>query len=214
MNLIRGTVFLCAWLALAQAGLGAETAPTNNPPAVVRPAGPGIFEIGVIRLDSIKREISFPAEVNMREGQIEYLVVSSIGKLHESIFKTQAEPFHIHTAALLLNGNSNTSALPVEANVELESRSRPAAEFVKNTEKDAPMEQSAWRYRGSRITEGIFLAQRDGSILALIEDADALVDNPGPDAKKDEIWQPITSLLPPVGHSVRITLKFPEKKKE
>lgn len=210
MKLLRGTALFCAWLALV-ASHGAET--TNTPPPV-RLIGPGIFEVGAVRLDSLKREISFPAQVNMREGQIEYVVVSALGKLHESIFKSEGEPFHIHTAALLLNGRANTNPLPVEVRIEIEGRSHTIAEVVRNTEKNAPMDQKSWRYRGSRISEGVFLAQRDGSIISLIEDPDALVDNPGPDREKDEIWEPIPAPLPPIGHPVRIHLKFPEQKKE
>ena len=74
------------------------------------------------------------------------------------------------------------------------------------------MQQSTFRYRGSRTVDRAFLAQRDGSIVALIEDSDALADNPGPDRKKDEIWQPLTTKLPPVGQTVRVTLKFPPEK--
>src|SRR5690606_180309 len=150
------------------------------------------------RVDALKREVSFPAEVNMREGQLEYVVVSPIGKLHESIFKTPAEPFHIHTAALLLIGSDQPETPPaVTVHVEIEGKSILAAALVRNTETDAPMNQAIFRYQGSRTVEKLFLAQRDGSIVGLIEDPDALVDNPGPDRKKDEIWEPLADKLPP-----------------
>ena len=204
---------LCLPLLAANLALCAEP-PTNAPPSLVRPTGPGAFQIGEVHLDSGKREISFPATVNMREGQVEYLVVSAIGKLHESIFKTAAEPFHIHTAVLLLTGENNTNRPPVFVLVESLGQSRPAAELIRNTEKDAPLQLPSWRYQGSSINEGSFLAQRDGSIVAVIEDRDALIDNPGPDRKKDEIWQPIPSALPQIGQPVRITLKFAQEKKE
>src|SRR4051812_6510712 len=79
-----------------QAAFAAET---NS---AARQLGPGIYEIGLVRVDAIKRQLTLPAQVNMLEGPIEYVLVSAIGKLHESIFKTDAQPVHIHTAALLL----------------------------------------------------------------------------------------------------------------
>lgn len=216
MNFISRSTLLLALAALPAANpASAENPFTNTPPAIVRPAGPGIFEIGLARVDAFKREISFPAEVHMRQGQVEYLVVSAIGKLHESVLKTRAEPFHIHTAALLLIGADETNHPPdVAIEVEIEGEATPAAGLIRNTETSAPMNQPILRYQGSRTSEGVFLAQRDGSIVALIEDPDALVDNPGPDRKKDEIWEPFTAKLPPVGQPVRITLKFTQEKKK
>ena len=213
MNRLAGLAVL--WVALVGGGPArGQLVPSNAPPAVVRPAGPGIFEIGVVRVDAAKRAVSFPAQVNMLEGQIEYIVVSAIGKLHESILKTEAEPFHIHTAALLLLGKGQTNAPEVKVTIELEGQTLGPSDLVRNTEKNAPMDQKSWTYRGSRISEGIYLAQRDGSIVALIEDPDALVDNPGPDRKKDEIWEPNKRHLAAIGQPARVTLSFAEERKK
>lgn len=202
--LIVGLLCLPAFLGI----FGAET----NPPAIKQTA-PGVFEIGLVRIDSATREVSFPAEINMREGQIEYVVVSAIGKLHESIFKTPAEPFHIHTAALLLLGGGQTNQpAMVEVAIEMDGATAPASDFVLNTEQNTTMKPTRWSYLGSRMVDGVFLAQRDGSIVSLIADPDALLENPGPDKEKDEIWQPATAKLPVVGQPARVKITFPKGK--
>jgi hypothetical protein len=48
--------------------------PTNTP---VKQIAPNLFEIGIVRLDSKNRTITIPTTVNMNEGQIEYLLVST-----------------------------------------------------------------------------------------------------------------------------------------
>src|SRR6185503_8141895 len=62
---------------------------------------PGLFEIGKLRLDQAKGTISFPAAVNLREGPIEYLLVAEYGKIHESLLRTEVDPYSIQLALLL-----------------------------------------------------------------------------------------------------------------
>src|SRR5687768_1931326 len=66
---------------------------TNSIPAelstnsLLKKVDAGIFEIGKVRLDSAQKTITLPAVVNMDKGPVEYLLVSSTGKLHESVFR-------------------------------------------------------------------------------------------------------------------------------
>jgi len=70
------------------------------------------------------------------------------------------------------------------------------------------MSRGNWVYNGSRIVEGTFLAQRDGSLVSIISDQDALINNPRPGRENDEIWQVNTNTVPPVGTAVQITIKL------
>ena len=71
------------------------------------------------------------------------------------------------------------------------------------------MTRGEWRYNGSRVVEGNFLGQREGSIVAVIADPDALSNNPRPGRDNDQIWQVHTNAVPPVGTPVRITIQLP-----
>ena len=69
------------------------------------------------------------------------------------------------------------------------------------------LDPGPWFYNGSRILEGgEFVAQQGGSIVSLIFDPDALVNNPHPDRDNDDLHFPNTSRLPPVGTAV--TMEF------
>ena len=72
----------------------------------IREISPGIFALGEVRIDKEQRAVSFPARLNLDEGPMEYFLVTSWGKTHESILKTDTEPFRIHLAMLLLDTNA------------------------------------------------------------------------------------------------------------
>jgi hypothetical protein len=166
--------------------------------------------LGEVRVNPSALAISFPAELNQRTGLVEYLVVHESGKVHESIFKTKIGAQQIHTAALLFADKNSTNALPKIKTIQVawNEKKFDAAELILDKKKNRALRETKWGYRGSRLVEGIFLAQRDGSIIAIMEDRDALVDQATPDASDDENWQPLTENLPAVGTPVTITVNF------
>jgi len=144
----------------------------------VRQISSGLYEIGLVRVDAQKRRLTLPAQINMVEGPIEYVLVSAMGKLHESILKTDAQPIHIHTAALLLLKEPPTTNAPpkVQVFVELpDGRIVPADSLIVDATTKKPLPKDDWRYLGSRSVDGTFIAQRDGSILAIMADPDTLM---------------------------------------
>ena len=66
-----------------------------------------------------------------------------------------------------------------------------------------------WVYNGSRSSQGVFLAQQDGSIVSLIADPGALVNNPREDRENDELWIVNTNTVPAVNTEVQITFELP-----
>src|SRR5688572_23652331 len=149
----------------------------------------GRLQIGLVTLDPKEKSLSFPAAVNIRTGLVEYAVVTTNGKVHESIFKTEAEPFHIHTAMLLLGARLETNIdataffdpkreipgpkLKIDVIIPgPHSRTNLIDRFVRNAQDKTPRENQIpfWIYNGSRFSDGTFLAQREGSIISLIAD--------------------------------------------
>src|SRR5688572_29653218 len=63
-------------------GSPANAAITSTNATVVK-VGPGRFQIGEVRISQPERTVSFPATVNLRDGNIEYVVVAVTGKTHE-----------------------------------------------------------------------------------------------------------------------------------
>ena len=73
--------------------------PRFQPPKEV---SPGVFEVGTVRLDKNTNTVTFPAKVNMADGLVEYLLVTSKGSTHESVLVSDAGPQNVHVAMLLL----------------------------------------------------------------------------------------------------------------
>ena len=63
-----------------------------------------------------------------------------------------------------------------------------------------------WVYTGSAVIEGQFLAQTDGSIIAIYRDFSALIDNASPGGENDEIWFVKEGAVPAVGTPVTVTI--------
>lgn len=199
------------------------TAGVTNPP--LRQIGPGVFQIGGVLLNKEKRTIQFPGVVNMTQGQVEYLLVHETGKTHESVLKTSVEPYHIHLAALLLrpkktpephripggppdDPSGQKTGIVVRWQTGTEPREIPGEELVFNIGSRAAMPRADWIYNGSRVIDGTFLGQRDGSVASVITDPDALLNSMRPGRDKDDIWQVNTNTVPPVNTPVQITLQF------
>ena len=197
---------------------GAET---NLP---VRSLGGGLFQVGEVTIDQSNRTVRFPASVNLREETIEYAVVHRTGKTHESIFRTAARPQDIQFALLLLGARplmtnrfgADGKALPLGDRVRIAAawtnqgvRVEFAMEdLVLDKQTKRTLSRGEWIYNGSNFSEGAFAAQRDGSIISTHIDPDALINNPRPGRENDDLYVPVTALLPAIGTPVEITIRL------
>jgi hypothetical protein len=180
------------------------------------------MQIGLVEIDRKTRTVSFPAKVHAVEGLIEYLLVNSKGKVHVSLFVTEAEPQDIHVACLLA-GWGKKEAAPVLIEASWESNGPPRREPVENLvafakghpqgETDGHLAPGPWTYAGSMIDAGGFAATREGSVVSLIGDPAALVTNPRPGHEDDTLHVPNSKLLPASGFPIKISIRpAPEKK--
>ena len=199
-----------------------ESAPPANTNFVLKTITNGVFEIGRVRLDQQRRAVTLPAFVNLRDGALEYLLVTSNGKTHESLLRTDAEPYHIHVAMLLLGartaGTNALSEAPADSipgerilvEVAWEKKSKQfrarAETFVLDRKRRIPMSKGDWVYNGSRLREDGFAAQFDGSIISLITDPDALVNNPRPGREDDDNWLAKPGKLPAFNEPVEVII--------
>lgn len=207
----RLLVALCAFVLV-----GAAAEPDASLQTAARQVSAGIYEIGKVRVDARARTVAIPAQINMLEGAIEYVLVSALGKLHESILKTDAEPMHIQAAALLLLAQPPSSNKPASLRIDLElpnGKTIPADSSVLDAMTNKTLPPADWSYIGSRIVEGSFLAQRDGSIISIVADPDSLIQSGRINADDDDRWRPAKTDLPAIGTPVKVILKFPEAKK-
>jgi len=193
-------------------------------PEVTR-LGQGIYRIGEIRIDKNERSLSLPAEVNQRQGLLEYLLVRIGGKTHESLLRTKVEPYHLQVAFLLLGLAPTDKPLAFQGDPE-RPRGKPVQIFIsyrdaagremrvkaeewvarKSGETVQPAGRLEWVYTGSAVVNGRLIAQNEGSIIATYHDPVALVDNASAGGESDKVWLPLASRLPPVGTPVTVTV--------
>lgn len=188
----------------------------------------GKLRIGLVTLDRVARTIRFPATVNMTEGPVEYAVVTATGKCHEAVFVTRVSPRDVHLAMLLLGvkpgvlktGPDQRLEVPagaaVKATVEWETNGPPAKHPLASTialadgspeqTSGATLTDEPWVYNGSVFDAAGFRVLREGSLISLIGDDAALLNNPGSDRDRDDIHTPNKSLLPRQGMPVTIVL--------
>jgi len=229
----RGIRFLAAYGCLLAVVAAAADA-TNSP---LRQISPDVFELGAVQFDKARKTVHFPAQLNMNEGLIEYLLVNAKGKTYESLLKTDADPYHIQLALLFLGArgapqtpallnapsepfhvNHKGQAAPVIAgdpvSIELswrtdgQEKTVRAEDWIVNLDAKTNAARGHWTFNGSRVVNGTFIAQRDGQIVAMIDDIDAMVNNPRAGHDNDQIWQINSIAPPPLNTMVEVTLKL------
>lgn len=205
-----------------------------SPPSI-REISPGIFQVGGVKLEKAARRVSFAAKLNMTDGSLEYLLVTTLGKTHESVLATDVEPQHLQVAMLLLGAKGMQAApltnapaggpvaqsqagernppLPGEA-VLIEvawtqagkAQRRRIEELVFNKRAKEPMAKGEFTFTGSRVWQGRFIAQTEGSIIALITDPDAVFNNPRPSRDADDTWVVRKQDVPPQDTPVEVSI--------
>ena len=187
-----------------------------------------MLQVGTVKLMKKAREVHIPVTIEMHEGPIEYLVVTGRGKVHESLLVTTAEPYHVQVAMLLLNAKGSGGKLIPEdekmpipgqpVDIELhwkengETKKARIEQFVQTVRpKLQPAKKGPFIFNGSRVFEGQFLAQRDGSIVSLITDNAAQFNNPRLGRDDDELWRPQPKGLPSVDSKATVVIRLLKK---
>ncbi len=193
---------------------------------VIEKVSPGIFRIGDVQINKKELSVTFPAEVNMDRGLLEYLLVRLGGKTHESLLRTKVDPYQLQVAFLLLGYEGTNQPLAGQGDPRT-----PTGDAVTITVsltdpsgKPAPVDYTGWMcklidnkrvtistldwvYTGSVVMDGRFIAQMGGSIIALYHDPAALVDNASKGGDSDKIWFVREGAVPPVGTPVTVTIQ-------
>lgn len=220
-----------SWLAAQTATV--EVKHEKPKPAIEKLAN-GKFKKGLITFDQATREISFPATIEVTEGVIEYVLVNSKGKVHESLFLTDILPSNLNIVLKLLNYKESRELMPiivngrfsnqlhqVEDSIKKASRlsvwvtlgegdtakSHLINELITNLHTKQDMAPTPFVNGGSTIRHGKFSADINGDIIALLTDYTALLNYPGEDRMDDTLWTPHTKRLLDNGAKVIITLK-------
>jgi len=192
----------------------------------LKKVSPGVFRLGDIEITKKDRSISFPAQVNMDKGLLEYLLVTRSGKTHESLFRTNVRPYDLQLAFLLLGYKESDKPLRYQGDPAIPKGEpvvikithtnadgkavtiNPEEWVVKmNQNKPQTVKKLDWVYTGSIVANGNFLAQAQGSIIAIFHDPIAMMDNVTKGGESDKVWFVREGTVPPPGTPVTLTIR-------
>lgn len=205
------------------------------PEVSVKKIGENRYRLGEIEFDAKTREIRFPVAVNQREGgPIEYLLVRETGKVHESILTTAVSPLHLQIVMKLLRyrgGNGDVfnrllapEILEKEGGKEADrgeavsflfepegGKAVPVYELIIDGESAEAMKPGDWIYTGSAVQEGSYMAEAEGSIIAIYLDHLAMFNMTREGADLDERWGARHTVIPEIGTKGTLVIRAGEK---
>jgi len=218
-----------------------STLPAPDQP--VAPVEPPIKEldadrvqIGDVILNRKTREIRFPAAVNMADGELlEFALVHTNGKVHESLLVTEVSATNINLAFKLLrypaseefyaiiekDGTMSNEFPKVADDVKAGARLKVSVEWDDagktrtasindwishgSTGEQMPA-ADPWVYGGSRVRDGKFVPDLTGDYIAIFLSNAALINFSGKDNNSDEVWLPFPKRVPPEGTKVTVII--------
>lgn len=110
---------------------------------------PGVFRIGKLRLDKIRRSITFPGRINQDKDLIEYVLVTPMGPTHESLLTSEVQPTDLHFAMLLIGAKGAGLLAPQPGDT-------PPGQI------DAIYLKTAPRLKGDNLTFGVKWKDKEG----------------------------------------------------
>jgi len=220
---IRTTALLLCFAAVLESQ---QSGPPARPRGadVVEKLGNGLFRIGNIRVDTVKKEISVAGKVN-DAPTLEFIAGTKGGaKKYETALEldTNAVMFNM---ALILIGLDKANGVPtkfhfdptppkgdpVDIWVEWDAKDGhhrvPAEEVVWNKETKQPLAAGQWVYTGSVVlADGQYLADMDGVLVGFVHTPAPIIDRSSFEKSAYGLLQinPNVGLLP--GTAVTVTL--------
>jgi len=153
---------------------------------LVRPLSDTVLEIDALRIDLEAHSVEIPAAVALKEGILEYLVVTISGKAYESAFTADVVPLHLRLALTLAGfeeatpdnprGGDAVRVLVRYANAAGKEMSVPATALLVDRRTGRAPPALSWRFTGSDVHDGQVTADSTGSLVATRFDPTALVN--------------------------------------
>jgi hypothetical protein len=186
--------------------------------------------IGLVRVDLANRQVSFDAEVCLREGAMEFIIVAWQSKTHESLLHTKALASHIHAGLLMLGltpgkparwgGQDALSRFlpPAGAGLKMrfdwkdangKSHSDDAGDWLTGANDQEIERPEQWIFVGSDVLpDGRYWAELDGELVSLTNFASAVIDVPfrSSSVNDERGFFAKSDAVPPTGAKVTVVL--------
>lgn len=187
-------VFLAAALSAA-----AQQAPPARPRVPGMPAQKvrdGVFRVGMVEVDTVKKELTVPATINSGVTTLEFVANTLNGaKAYESALTVHADAYEFNTAVLLLGVDPAHARVPKFHFDPMSPAGDPLDMFVSWTaggvvkrirveellfdeRTKMPLAEGPWVYTGSSFISGRFMAALDGVLIGFVHSPSPIIENP------------------------------------
>jgi hypothetical protein len=192
------------------------------------------YKLGEIQINAATRELRLPCVVLHQQIPIEYLLVHETGKDHETILTTAVTPLDLQVALLLANYTPGSTGLfaklpkgeplpfqeqapktpgahrvklTAEWEIDGKKHTSPLSQWIQNSDlRVPPPDLDAWIFNGSKIDNRGFVAESEGSLIAVYADANALFNSPAAGNHTDDIWISLPKNIPPEGTPITLII--------
>lgn len=194
---------------------------------VVKQLSDSLYQIGNITLNSRTNELLMPGKINMDKGIIELLACAPGGKVHESVLVIDVVPYHLQVSLLLLGLNygggvsfQGDPSIPKGDSVEVFVKWKDkednmqfyrGEDLVFNLKDSSVMKKTHWVFTGSKVIDGLFVADAEKSLITTFHDPFTILDNPSPDGAYDDFFIVNEKIVPPKGTKVEVIIKTGKK---
>lgn len=190
--------------------------------------------LGQVLINHKEKSLSFPAQLNLQEGLIEYMVSMPHGKTHETLFFTLADPLHISVASKLISIPSYQGFFPErDDNMEWKPYKKPKfadykkalvsitaswkqdgktytypiSELVSYKASGQTLSEHEWVLIDSGFYNKCYQASVLGDVIAIFGDSNAFISYSGFANEGENVWMANTEKLPKAETPVTITIK-------
>ena len=198
---------VAANLALALLFAGAPIIAEQRPPKSPKATGPaaekirdGVYRIGTIEVDTIKKEARVAAVINSDVTTLEWVANTKGGaKAYESALTVDTNATTFNAALLLMGLDPSRGRLPtrhfdpiapqgdaveiwLEWGTGASARRIRVEEILWDRRTETTLPAGPWVYTGSGLSDGHYMADLDGVLIGFVHSQSPVIENPRPGA--------------------------------
>lgn len=185
------TIILTAGTGVSQAQTKGK--PPKSPVVKVRE---GVFRVGAIEVDTLKKELTVAGSANDNVTVLEFVANTKGGqKAYESALTIDSDAITFNTALLLLGMDPTHSRVPRQHFDPVAPKGDPLEIWVAWTTPSGPrkvrieqllydertkstMPEGPWVYTGSTFNGGRYMADTDGVLIGFVHSPAPVIENP------------------------------------
>ncbi|MCK5843588.1 MAG: hypothetical protein KAG97_02700 [Victivallales bacterium] len=180
----------------------------------------GNIAIGKVKVLRREQELSFPAELCITSGDLEVLIATSRGRTHESLLKTEVDPYNVQLGLLLLGGvngprmkKKDADSPPQGALVDIYVKmpngvKLPIEKWLRNKGLGKSRQRVGWVFVGSSFaSDKTCLATKEGNLVNTWSLGNTILDNPSETGDADDYFEAFTENIPKSADKVTVLMK-------